>query len=116
MSNVIDFKTGKPKNTNTQTWGLNQPHQLTNITFSIDEGEPLVFLSEDLKHLQLTLDTLSKQISEIPDNPKLDAVHEATFDICLMCEEHPGIAEYAERKLRELHTALTIYKNNHKNG
>lgn len=118
MSNVIDFNNHR-KNKNTDSdktkWAFNQPHQPTSITFSFDDD--CVFNYTDLPNITFGIEEFLKDVkATAPNNPALDQVHDASFDICLYCEEHPDVAEYAERKLRELHKALIFYKNNNKKG
>lgn len=115
MSNIIDFNSRKPMKTpdcdTVDTWGFDQPLQPTSMTYSFDES-PILFV--DLPDIKFTIDSFD--LSKIEHNEKLDAVHDASFDVCYFCEENPEIASYAEQKLRELHKALIFYKNNIKNG
>lgn len=112
MGDVIDFKRKeqprKPKPAEEIAKAI-----IEHITVSIDDGPQFIISEDELVALGLPD---MKSFEESMSDKRLNDLHDASFDIQLLAEETPEIAEYATKKLQELYKVLEIYKNNIKKG
>ena len=110
MGDIIDFKTGKPKPRPSEEIAKKI---YETITLSIDDGPRFTFNEDELVALGLPdFESFTKSMGD----ERLNSLHDACFDIQILAEESPEIADYATRKLIDLHKTLEIYKNNLNNG
>lgn len=110
MGDVIDFKTGKPKPRPAEETAKKM---FEKITASLDDGPRFTITEDELVALGLPdFESFAKAM----DDPLLNALHDACFDIQLLAEESPHIAAYATQKLYDLHKFLEIYRNNTEKG
>lgn len=110
MGDILDFKSKQPKPKPAEEIAK---AIINHINVSLDDG-PWFTISED-ELVALGLPDM-KSFNKTMNNEHLNALHDATFDIQIMAEETPEIAEYATKKIKELHKMLEIYKNNIKKG
>lgn len=110
MGDVIDFKTGKPKPRPAEEIAKKL---YETITASLDDGPRFTISEDELVALGLPdFESFAKSM----EDKRLNALHDACFDIQVLAEESPEIADYATKKLYDLHKLLEIYKNNIKKG
>jgi hypothetical protein len=112
MGDVIDFKRKEPDK-KPKSAELIAKAIIDHITVSIDDGPHFVISEDELVALGLPD---MKSFDASMNDKRLNDLHDASFDIQLLAEETPDIAEYATKKLQELYKILEIYKNNLKKG
>lgn len=109
MGDIIDFKSKQPKLPQPKPAHNIAKAMIDHITVSMEDG-PRFTISED-ELVALGLPSM-EEFNKTMNDERLNDLHDATFDVQLMVEQSPEIAEYATKKIRELLTQLEIYKNN----
>lgn len=96
MSNIIEFPSKSVKN-QTKDWTFGTNYQLTDfkITFDNLELDPEKILENE----QFWKDLFD---SFPPENPQLDQLADACFDLQMLCEKHPETLQFVIKSVKKI--------------